>query len=229
MTTSAEAAREAARKNDGKFGEQAHSESGVTLERERPTVAGRLMEWAGRKESEMREAQRDLGNAAMAAVATELLEEFPDAVTLEVTVDHDDGDKYLLTDDVADASGKSLGQDAIDAAQDLLSQYGSRNFARDFEGAAIDLKERAAWRPIEPLESDIPKENCLGRAEMALRQQGYEGDDDPENQKFAVQDMITDLRHYADEHGIDFYEAMDRSYDAYTMDKAEPWFSQEND
>ena len=96
MTTSAEAAREAPRKSDGKFGEQVHSENGVTLEQKRPAIAARLDQWSDQQENAMLDAQRNVADARMAALATDLLADFPDAATLEVTVDLDEGEKYLI-------------------------------------------------------------------------------------------------------------------------------------
>lgn len=44
---------------------------------------------------------------------------------------------------------------------------------------------------------------------------------DPDN-KSALRDVLTDLRHWADENEVDLYAALDRSYTVYLQEKADP-------
>ena len=40
------------------------------------------------------------------------------------------------------------------------------------------------------------------------------------NQQVTLRDILTDLRHYVDEYGLDIYKALDGSYQVYLEEKA---------
>lgn len=77
----------------------------------------------------------------------------------------------------------------------------------------------ATGKPAEPAD-ETPAESAYRRAEAALAASTDAGED----KETAVADMFTDLRLYADKHGIDFNEALDRSYRYYLEEKQDPSF-----
>ncbi|HEX9086744.1 MAG TPA: hypothetical protein VF867_04380 [Arthrobacter sp.] len=96
-----------------------------------------------------------LANAARANlrnIADELRGAFPDAATMTLAKDYDDGDLAIWVSGVQDADGNDLpdpedgGVDARDTAQELISGHSSRQLARFTEGP-VSLHAAASWHP----------------------------------------------------------------------------------
>jgi hypothetical protein len=103
------------------------------------------------------QANTMLANAARANlrnVADELREAFPEAATMVLEKDYDDGNLAIWVSSVQDKDGNDLpdpedgSDDARDTAQELVSQHSSRQLARFTEGP-VDLARAAAWWPPE--------------------------------------------------------------------------------
>lgn len=96
---------------------------------------------------------RNAARANLRNIADELREEFPDAATMVLEKDYDDGDVAIWVASVKDKDGNGLpelddGRDAREAAQELVSQHSSRQLAR-FTEDPVDLAQAAAWWPPE--------------------------------------------------------------------------------
>jgi hypothetical protein len=50
-------------------------------------------------------------------------------------------------------------------------------------------------------------------ADMILKEDHY--DETKDNPQAQLRDVLTDIRHYADVHGLDFHQALDGSYQVY--------------
>jgi hypothetical protein len=48
------------------------------------------------------------------------------------------------------------------------------------------------------------------------------GNNDPHDRFTTLADALCDLRHWADRHGVDFHEALDKSYKHYVAEAIEP-------
>jgi hypothetical protein len=70
--------------------------------------------------------------------------------------------------------------------------------------------------------AETPAESAYRRAEAALAASTDSGED----ADTAVADLFTDLRLYADKHGVDFHEALERSYRYYLEEKQDPSFQE---
>ena len=126
-------------------------------------------DWAVRREEILNRQQRQrvedyantleiqasalLSNAARANlrnIAGDLHEEFPDAATLVLKKDYDDGNLAIWVKAVQDKDGNNLPEtdekDPREIAQELVSEYSSRQLAR-FTEAPVDLEKAAAWIP----------------------------------------------------------------------------------
>jgi hypothetical protein len=95
---------------------------------------------------------RNAARANLRNVADELREAFPEAATMVLEKDYDDGDLAIWVASVQDKDGNDLpdpedgSDDARDTAQELVSQHSSRQLARFTEGP-VDLAKAAAWYP----------------------------------------------------------------------------------
>lgn len=126
-------------------------------------------DWAERREQILSRQQRQrvedyantleiqasalLSNAARANlrnIAGDLREEFPGAATVVLKKDYDDGNLAIWVKAVQDKDGNNLPEtddkDPREIAQELVSEYSSRQLAR-FTEAPVNLERAAAWIP----------------------------------------------------------------------------------
>ena len=100
------------------------------------------------------------------------------------------------------------------------STYHLLSDATGSEQTRRPIIEFAAGRS-EPAAAPTPQQSSTQRAAaaMAICEDGQGAD-------ITMRDLLTDLRHYADAHGIDIYEAMDKSHGYYLHEKADPSFKE---
>lgn len=79
----------------------------------------------------------------------------------------------------------------------------------------------ATGRAAEAGDDPTPENASTKRIEQALS--SYDAGEDDAT---LVQDLFTDLRHYADSRGIDLHQALDASYDNYLREKNDPAFKE---
>lgn len=84
-------------------------------------------------------------------IADELREAYPDAATMTLDKDYDDGNLAIWVSAVQDKDGNDFpeaenGEGAFETAQELVSQCSSRQLARFTEGP-VDLEKAASWYP----------------------------------------------------------------------------------
>lgn len=84
-------------------------------------------------------------------VADGILEKYPEAATMTLARDYDDGDLAVYVESVKDKDGTELGDqesyqhDARDKAQELVSEYSTRQLSRFVDGGPVNLAEAASW------------------------------------------------------------------------------------
>jgi hypothetical protein len=197
------------------------------------------------KGSEARTARRRRLSGARAA--SRILSEFPDAAT--VTYTRDPGNGIVSLDEIADDEGRPLyyGEDLngsvlAGTSREINRRIAVRQGLRQLMGQALppDYADQgikvlyedgdteqlhlqtALTDGLAALEDEpSPAEASRQRVESALAQWN-----DPDDAHTRVRDMLTDLRHYAAEHGIDLDHALDRSYTVFLEEHNDPAFKE---
>lgn len=59
--------------------------------------------------------------------------------------------------------------------------------------------------------------HAVQKLEAVLKRYAAEGT----TKQCALRDLLTDLRHYSDAHGLDFFKALDGSYEVYCEERQE--------
>lgn len=109
-------------------------------------------DYAAALEEQAHNLLANVARANLRNVADELREAFPDAATMVLKKDYDDGNLAIWVSTVQDKDGNDLpdpddsGDDARDAAQELISRHSSRQLAR-FTEEPVNLEKAAAWYP----------------------------------------------------------------------------------
>lgn len=101
--------------------------------------------YAERLETEAQELLRKAAEANLRNIADRLREKHPDAATMTLQQDYDDGNLAIYVEAVHDKDGNELA--ATDTAQELVSEYSSRQLSRFVDDGPIDLPAAAAWMP----------------------------------------------------------------------------------
>lgn len=104
-------------------------------------------DYAQRREDEASALLESAARANLRNIADELRTEFPQAATITLARDYDDGNLAIYVESVQDESGDALRDDVVDAAQQLVSEHSSRQLARFVDESPIDLSAAAAWNP----------------------------------------------------------------------------------
>ncbi|WP_422758991.1 hypothetical protein [Paenarthrobacter sp. C1] len=104
-------------------------------------------DYAQRREDEASALLESAARANLRNIADELRTEHPEAARITLARDYDDGNLAIYVESVQDEAGNRLGDDAVDAAQQLVSEHSSRQLARFVDESPIDLAAAAAWNP----------------------------------------------------------------------------------
>lgn len=104
-------------------------------------------DYAHRREDEASALLASAARANLRNVADELRTEYPQAAKITLSRDYDDGNLAVYVASVQDEQGADLGDDVVDAAQELVSEHSSRQLARFVDDSPIDLAVAAAWNP----------------------------------------------------------------------------------
>jgi hypothetical protein len=104
-------------------------------------------DYASRREDEASTLLSSAARANLRNIADELRTEFPAAARITLARDYDEGNLAIYVKSVQDDQGAALGDDVVDAAQELVSEHSSRQLARFVDESPIDLAAAAAWNP----------------------------------------------------------------------------------
>lgn len=105
-------------------------------------------EYAEKTETEAYALLEKAARANLRNVAFSLRTEFPDAATMTLARDYDDGNLAIWVESIKDKDGNDLDdEEARDAAQELVSQYSSKQMNRFVDSGPVNLTEAAAWHP----------------------------------------------------------------------------------
>jgi hypothetical protein len=104
-------------------------------------------DYASRREDEASLLLASAARANLRNVADELRGKHPQAAKITLSRDYDDGNLAVYVKSVQDDQGADLGEDVVDAAQELVSEHSSRQLARFVDESPIDLAAAAAWNP----------------------------------------------------------------------------------
>jgi hypothetical protein len=106
-----------------------------------------FVDYARRREEEASVLLASAARANLRNIADELRTEHPQAAKITLARDYNDGNLAIYVESVQDKHGATLGDDVIDAAQELVSECSSRQLARFVDESPIDLASAAAWNP----------------------------------------------------------------------------------
>jgi hypothetical protein len=107
--------------------------------------------YAERLETEAYAMLDKAARANLRNIADSLLEKHPEAATVTLTRDYDGGDLAIHVESVLDKDGndiynaKKLEQHPCDTAQELVSEYSSRQLNRFVDSGPVNLAEAASW------------------------------------------------------------------------------------
>ncbi|GAA4034408.1 hypothetical protein GCM10023063_18050 [Arthrobacter methylotrophus] len=104
-------------------------------------------DYARRREDEALALLASAARADLRNVADELRIKHPTAARVVLTRNYDDGNLAICVESVQDIHGAGLDEDVVDTAQELVSEYSSRQMARFVDESPIDLASAAAWNP----------------------------------------------------------------------------------
>lgn len=99
--------------------------------------------YADRLEAEAHELLHKAAQANLRNIADRLRREHPRAATMTLGRGYDDGNLAVYVESVRDKDGNEI--EATDAAQELVSEYSSRQLNRFVDGGPVDLAAAAAW------------------------------------------------------------------------------------
>lgn len=213
-------------------------------------LAGANASWEAEK-AELNSRSEDMTTRrrrlAGARTAARLLEEFPYADTLYYTRDPQSGittfrcleDKngYTLCDDEdMDRPAHTLNPKEMDKRVAVRQAVRSLTGAtqppgHEAQGITVHGDSEQLHLPtavddalaILDEDEDLTPEQASAERMDAAMGQWLESDD---YRQEAVRDMLTDLRHYADRHGIDLDRALNRSYTVYLQESHDPAFKE---
>lgn len=106
--------------------------------------------YAARLEAEAHELLHKAARANLRSIADGLREKHPNAASMTLGRDYDDGSLAIYVESVRDKDGNELRdpeQDPCDTAQELVSEYSSRQLNRFVDDGPIDLVAASAWTP----------------------------------------------------------------------------------
>lgn len=205
----------------GQFAAAAHTESEVSLRNEFEADTSSLDAWIQQEEAEVYRREQNLGHARASLAARQILSALPQAKNAVVSVEYDDGSPRWVATSISDGEGNSLTEEQIEEANEILF-LNSGHYVVHTQHVLGDLNEWAARQPEGFSYEDLtPAQSAQQRVTEALKNWD-QGAEDPQEQ---IQDMLVDIRHFADKGELDFYEAMDGSYERYRQDRNDPVFT----
>lgn len=104
-------------------------------------------EYAQTMEDQAQDLLKKAATANLRNISYSLRTEYPEAASMKLARDYDDGNLAIYVESVTDKDGNELEEDVRDAAQDLVSQYSSRQLSRFVDDGPVDLATAAAWHP----------------------------------------------------------------------------------
>jgi hypothetical protein len=116
-------------------------------------------DYALRAEDEANALLKKAAHANLRSIADGLLEKHPNAATMTLSRDYDDGNLAVYVESVQDKDGNELGDpesfepDARGTAQELVSEYSSRQLSRFVDDGPVNLAQAAMWSPDGSLAS----------------------------------------------------------------------------
>lgn len=206
ISSAALASQSAARTADGKFGNQDHQESAVVLTGNMGMLKSRLGSYADEKGDVAHAAKRAANDARVAVAARSIQETDPDIATIFLSPRDPLGGSTVV--DVTDADGKAMSPNKRAAAQEALRNAQVPYDPRHYHG--IDVKHMSNWIPDDfnpDLDREDESEKGARRALVAMNAAKL----DSIEPQTRVADMLADMRHYANKHGVSFDDAITRS------------------
>lgn len=104
-------------------------------------------DYAARLEDQASDLLTAAARANLRNVADELRAKYPQASTIVLDRDYDDGNLAVYVKSVQGPDGAGLDENVLDTAQELISEHSSRQLARFVDESPIDLASAAAWEP----------------------------------------------------------------------------------
>lgn len=104
-------------------------------------------EYAEKMENEAYALLDKAARANLRNISYSLRAEYPDAASMTLARDYDEGNLAIYVESVKDSDGQDLDEDAREAAQQLVSEYSSRQVSRFVDDGPVNLTEAAAWHP----------------------------------------------------------------------------------
>lgn len=195
------------REQNGRFAETLHPESAVKLTGDMGMLKSRLASYADEKGDVARAAKRYANDARVAVAARSIQETDPDIATIFLSPKDPLGGSTVV--DVTDEDGKAMGPNKRAAAQEALRSAQVPYDSRFYYGG-IDVKHMSNWIPDDfnpDLDREDESEKGARRALVAMNAAELDSIE-PETR---VADMLADMRHYANKHGVSFDDAITRS------------------
>lgn len=105
-------------------------------------------EYAEQMETQAYALLEKAARANLRNISYSLRTEYPDAASMVLARDYDDGSLAVYVESVKDKDGQELDdEEARGVAQQLVSEYSSRQLSRFVDEGPVNLTEAAAWHP----------------------------------------------------------------------------------
>lgn len=211
ISAEAEAALNAARRPNGRFGNQEHAVGDVALDMPatEPSYGERLTKLALKQRSAGVSLCREANRALLSNAAARLEETHPHIMSFTVG----EGPGITVTQ-AWDSNSDLLPAEDCDAIASALSAA-RVEYEPDFHYYGVHLHPMREWEPNASVPST---KRALNRAERALAA-GTSGAHSSEAQQMAH--LLTDLRHMAAERGISFEDVLTESASHFESEQAE--------